>query len=201
MMLVIIDNYDSFTYNLVQYFGELQMERAIASEIKVFRNDRISLAELEKLAPEYLVISPGPCTPKESGISMEAIRFFSGKIPLLGVCLGHQCIGEVFGGQIVRAPQPVHGKMSQVRHNGSGLFRGLENPLEVVRYHSLVVAAESFSPQLELTATCEAEGGALVMGLRHREHPTYGVQFHPESLFTGAGKQILANFLDVKNDH
>jgi anthranilate synthase/aminodeoxychorismate synthase-like glutamine amidotransferase len=197
-MLVIIDNYDSFTYNLVQYFGELQIERAAPLEIKVFRNDRISLAELAALAPEYLVISPGPCTPKESGISPDAIRHFSGKIPVLGVCLGHQCIGEVFSGKIVRAPRPVHGKMSPVRHNATGLFQGLENPFEAVRYHSLVIEAGSFPVQLEITATCDAEGGPLVMGLRHREHPTYGVQFHPESIFTNVGKQILANFLDVK---
>lgn len=197
-MLVIIDNYDSFTYNLAQYFGELQIERQTTLAIKVFRNDRISLGELVALAPQYLVISPGPCTPKESGIATEAIRHFSGKIPVFGVCLGHQCIGEVFGGKISRAPRPAHGKMGLIRHNGAGLFRGLVNPLEAVRYHSLVVEAATFPAQLEITATCEAEGEQLVMGLRHREHPTYGVQFHPESIFTGAGKQILANFLDVR---
>jgi anthranilate synthase component 2 len=194
-MLAIIDNYDSFTYNLAQYFGELQTGRATSFAIKVFRNDRITLAELVALAPQYLVISPGPGTPEESGISLAAIRYFSGRIPVLGVCLGHQCIGEVFGGKVVRAPRPVHGKMSLIRHNGADLFRGLTNPLEAVRYHSLVIEAATFPEQLEITATCEAEGEQLVMGLRHREHPTYGVQFHPESIFTGVGKQILANFL------
>jgi anthranilate synthase/aminodeoxychorismate synthase-like glutamine amidotransferase len=197
-MLVIIDNYDSFTYNLVQYFGELQTERETNSAIQVFRNDQITVAELQALAPEYLVISPGPCTPKESGISLEAIRCFSGKIPVFGVCLGHQCIGEVFGGKVIRAPRPMHGKISLIQHNGAGLFLGLASPLEVVRYHSLVIEAATFPAQLEITATCEADGGQLVMGLRHREHPTFGVQFHPESIFTNAGKRILANFLDAK---
>jgi anthranilate synthase/aminodeoxychorismate synthase-like glutamine amidotransferase len=197
-MLVIIDNYDSFTYNLVQYFGELQTERETNSAIQVFRNDQITVAELQALAPEYLVISPGPCTPKESGISLEAIRYFSGKIPVFGVCLGHQCIGEVFGGKVIRAPRPMHGKISLIQHNGAGLFLGLASPLEVVRYHSLVIEAATFPAQLEITATCEADGGQLVMGLRHREHPTFGVQFHPESIFTNAGKRILANFLDAK---
>ncbi|MGD8399687.1 MAG: aminodeoxychorismate/anthranilate synthase component II [Bacillota bacterium] len=197
-MLAIIDNYDSFTYNLVQYFGELQNERETKLAMQVFRNDQITLAELQALAPEYLVISPGPCTPKESGISMEAIRYFSGKIPVFGVCLGHQCIGAVFGGQVIRAPRPMHGKISLVQHNGAGLFQGAPSPLEAVRYHSLVVASAMFPAQLEITATCEAEGEQLVMGLRHREHPTFGVQFHPESIFTNAGKRILANFLNVK---
>ena len=190
-MLAIIDNYDSFTYNLVQYFGELQP----GLEIRVYRNDQISLAQLEQLNPEYLVISPGPGTPRESGISMEAIRHFSGKVPVLGVCLGHQCIGAVYGGKILRAPRPVHGKTSRIRHNGRGLFEGLTNPLEAVRYHSLVVAAADLPEELEVTATCEMAGQQLIMGLRHRTHPTYGVQFHPESVFTGEGKRILANFL------
>lgn len=185
-MLAIIDNYDSFTYNLVQYFGELQ------AEVVVFRNDRITVAELAKLNPEQLVISPGPCTPKESGISTAMINHFSGKIPVLGVCLGHQCIGEVFGGRTVRAPVPVHGKLSQIHHNGLNLFAGLPKPLEVVRYHSLVVEKESLPPELEITATTDT---GLIMGLRHREHPTYGLQFHPESVFTMEGKNLLANFL------
>jgi glutamine amidotransferase of anthranilate synthase or aminodeoxychorismate synthase len=185
-MLVIIDNYDSFTYNLVQYFGELQVEA------KVFRNNRITLAELKLMNPDYLVISPGPCTPKESGISLEAIRYFSGKVPLLGVCLGHQCIGEVFGGKVIRAPYPVHGKMSMIHHNGQGLFQGLPDPFEAVRYHSLVVEKQSTPAELEITATTEDD---LVMGLKHRKHPTYGLQFHPESIFTGVGKSLLANFL------
>lgn len=193
-MLAIIDNYDSFTYNLVQYFGELQP----GLEIGVYRNDQISLAELEQLNPEYLVISPGPGTPWDSGISIEAIRHFSGKVPVLGVCLGHQCIGAVYGGKILRAPRPVHGKTSRIRHNGRGLFQGLTNPLEVVRYHSLVVAADGLPKELEVTATCEMDGEQLIMGLRHRTQPTYGVQFHPESVFTGEGKRILANFLSLQ---
>jgi anthranilate synthase component 2 len=196
-MLVMIDNYDSFTYNLVQYFGELRTETGENLEIRVYRNDRISLAGLIELHPKRLVISPGPCTPRESGISVEAITHFSGKIPVFGVCLGHQCIGAIFGGKVVRAPQPVHGKMSPIRHNGEGLFAGLSNPFEAVRYHSLVVEEETFPPQLEITATCNAGERTLVMGLKHRKHPTYGVQFHPESIFTGEGKKILANFLKV----
>lgn len=185
-MLVIIDNYDSFTYNLLQYFGELE------TKIKVFRNDRISLEELKELKPDYLVISPGPCTPAEGGISKAAIREFTGKIPILGVCLGHQCIGEVFGGKVVRAPTPVHGKLSRIRHNGKGLFEGLPRTLEAVRYHSLVVERASLPEDLEITATTEDE---LIMGLKHRTHPTFGVQFHPESIFTEFGKELLVNFL------
>jgi anthranilate synthase/aminodeoxychorismate synthase-like glutamine amidotransferase len=185
-MLVIIDNYDSFTYNLVQYFGELK------ADIKVFRNDRITLEELKDLQPDYLVVSPGPCTPKESGISPEVVRYFSGKVPLLGVCLGHQCIGEVFGGKVIRAPYPVHGKLATIHHNQQGLFEGISEPFEAVRYHSLVVEKQSFPAELEITATTE---DGLVMGLKHRQHPTYGVQFHPESIFTGVGKGLLANFL------
>lgn len=187
-MLIIIDNYDSFTYNLVQYFGELQVE------MKVFRNDRVSIEELEKLQPNYLVISPGPCTPKESGISPEAIRYFSGKIPILGVCLGHQCIGEVFGGSVIRAPYPVHGKMSLIYHNGRELFQNIIQPFEAVRYHSLVVDRDSLPETLEITATTE---DGLIMGFKHIRHPTYGVQFHPESIFTGVGKDLLANFLKI----
>lgn len=187
-MLVIIDNYDSFTYNLVQYFGELQ------AEMRIFRNDQVTTRELEEIAPDHLVISPGPCTPKESGISTEAIRCFSGRIPVLGVCLGHQCIGEVFGGNVVRAPFPVHGKMCKIRHNGKDLFEGIPDPFEAVRYHSLVVERETFPEVLEITASEET---GLVMGLKHRSHPTYGLQFHPESIFTGAGKNLLANFLRI----
>ncbi len=185
-MLIVIDNYDSFTYNLVQYFGELRVE------MKVFRNDRVSMEELESLQPEYLVISPGPCTPKESGISRTAVRYFSGKIPILGVCLGHQCIGEVFGGEIVRAPQPVHGKTSRIQHNGKDLFKGLPKTFDAVRYHSLVVNRDTFPKSLEITANTDDH---LIMGLRHREAPTFGVQFHPESIFTDVGKQLLQNFL------
>ena len=185
-MLVIIDNYDSFTYNLVQYFGELKVKP------KVFRNDRVSVEEIEVLDPKYLVISPGPCTPKESGISKELIRHFSGKVPILGVCLGHQCIGEVFGGSVVRASYPVHGKMSLIYHNGRDLFDDIAQPFEAVRYHSLVVERDTLPKSLEVTATTE---DGLVMGFKHNQHPTYGVQFHPESAFTGIGKSLLANFL------
>ena len=187
-MLIIIDNYDSFTYNLVQYFGEL------GAELKVFRNDQISLAELEAFRPEGLVISPGPCTPQESGISLEAVAYFSGKIPILGVCLGHQCIGAAFGGAVVRAPYPVHGKMSRIDHNGREIFQNIPQPFEAVRYHSLVIERESLPQTLEVTATT-ADG--LIMGVRHRQHPTYGVQFHPESIFTGVGRELLANFLRI----
>ncbi len=185
-MLVVIDNYDSFTYNLVQYFGEL------GSSPQVFRNDQLSLDDLIACAPERLVISPGPCTPRESGISIAAIRYFSGKIPLLGVCLGHQCIGEAFGGRVIRAPEPVHGKQAQIIHNGRDLFAGLSSPFAAVRYHSLVVERDSLPAALEVTAT---EPGGLIMGLRHQTHPTFGLQFHPESVFTEAGKVMLANFL------
>lgn len=188
-MLTIIDNYDSFTYNLVQYFGELQVET------RVFRNDQVSLEELEALQPRYLVISPGPCTPRESGISMAAIRFFTGKIPILGVCLGHQCIGEVFGGEIIRAPQPVHGKLSRINHNGKDLFKNLPKTFTAVRYHSLVVNRETFPASLEITANTDDH---LIMGLRHRQDPTFGVQFHPESIFTDVGKELLKNFLRSK---
>lgn len=187
-MLIIIDNYDSFTYNLVQYFGELNVA------MKVFRNDQVTLEQLQELQPDYLVISPGPCTPKESGISPEVVRYFSGKVPLLGVCLGHQCIGEVFGGNVVRAPYPVHGKLATVHHNGQGLFQGIPEPFQAVRYHSLVVEEQTFPAVLEVTATTE---DGLVMGLRHRQHPTYGLQFHPESIFTTVGKSLLANFLQA----
>ena len=189
-MLVIIDNYDSFTYNLVQYFGELKVE------IKVFRNDQITLEQLKELQPEYVVISPGPGTPKESGISPDVVRCFSGKIPLLGVCLGHQCIGEVFGGNVIRAPHPVHGKLSVIHHNGRDLFQGIPEPFEAVRYHSLVIEEQTFPAELEVTASTE---DGLVMGLRHRQHQTYGVQFHPESIFTGVGKSLLANFLGMRH--
>lgn len=192
-MLAIIDNYDSFTYNLVQYFGELQPEYPnLLRDIKVFRNDRTDLAQLDAFSPELLVISPGPCTPKESGVSLAAIDHFSGRIPVLGVCLGHQCIAAVFGGQIIRAPQPVHGKLSPIRHNCRGLFHGLPQPLTAVRYHSLVVTAEKFPGELEITAWSD---DGLIMGVAHRKHPTFGLQFHPESFFTASGKELLRNFV------
>ncbi len=193
-MLVIIDNYDSFTYNLVQYFGELNHELVTSGHLKVFRNDQITVKQLQELQLDSLVISPGPCTPKESGISMEAIRCFAGRIPILGVCLGHQCIGEVFGGNVIRAPYPVHGKMSLIQHNRRGMFQDIPDPFEAVRYHSLVVEKESLPACLEITARCEPD---LIMGVKHREYPIYGLQFHPESIFTGVGKKLLANFMNV----
>ena len=185
-MILMIDNYDSFTYNLVQYLGEL------GADMQVFRNDQITIAEIERLAPEKIVISPGPCTPKEAGISCEVIRHFAGHIPLLGVCLGHQCIGDVFGGEIVRAPALFHGKTSMIYHDGKTIFRGLPRPFQATRYHSLVIRRETLPDYLELSA--ETDDG-VIMGVRHRELPIEGVQFHPESILTLEGKKLLANFL------
>jgi anthranilate synthase/aminodeoxychorismate synthase-like glutamine amidotransferase len=185
-MIVLIDNYDSFTYNLYQYLGEL------GADVRVIRNDAISLPELELLAPEGLVISPGPGAPDETGISMEAIRAFAGRVPVLGVCLGHQCIGQAFGGRIVRAPELRHGKTSEIYHTGKGVFAALPNPFTATRYHSLIVDAVSCPPDLEVTAWT-ADG--LIMGLRHRTLPIEGVQFHPESMLTRSGKALLSNFL------
>lgn len=184
-MIAVIDNYDSFTYNLVQYLGEL------GCEVLVFRNDATSPAELEALAPSHIVISPGPGTPAEAGISIELIRTLGPRLPLLGVCLGHQCIGAAFGGQVVRAPRLMHGKTSAIQHNGEGLFAGLSNPFQATRYHSLIVAEPL--PD-ELQATAYADTGEL-MALRHRDYPIFGVQFHPESILTVGGKQLLHNFL------
>ncbi|MEZ5325249.1 MAG: aminodeoxychorismate/anthranilate synthase component II [Verrucomicrobiales bacterium] len=187
-MLLVIDNYDSFTYNLVQYFGEL------GAEMQIFRNDEISIDGIADLNPERICISPGPCTPNEAGISNDVIREFGQKVPLLGVCLGHQCIGHVFGATVVRAERLMHGKTSPVEHNGSGVFAGLENPFEATRYHSLLVKRDTVPDCLEITAeTAEKE----IMGLRHRELPIFGVQFHPESILTGEGKKLLKNFLEV----
>ncbi len=185
-MIVMIDNYDSFTYNLVQYLGEL------GADVRVARNDQITVAEIERLAPEKIVISPGPCTPREAGISCDVIRHFAGRIPLLGVCLGHQCIGEVFGGDIVRAPALFHGKTSMIFHDGKTIFRGLPRPFEATRYHSLVIRRETLPECLELSA--ETDDG-VIMGVRHRELLIEGVQFHPESILTREGKRLLANFL------
>jgi anthranilate synthase component 2 len=187
-MLLMIDNYDSFTYNIVQYFGEL------GENVSVFRNDRITLAEIEELAPERLVISPGPCSPEEAGISVEAIRYFAGKIPILGVCLGHQAIGAAFGGKVVRSAFLMHGKTSPIHHDGRELFKGLPNPFEATRYHSLVVERDTLPAPLEITAWV-ADGE--IMGLRHRELPIWGVQFHPESILTLCGMDILRNFLEI----
>ncbi|MDT8879878.1 aminodeoxychorismate/anthranilate synthase component II [Halomonas saccharevitans] len=191
MSVLMIDNYDSFTFNVVQYLGEL------GAEVATHRNDAITLDEIEALAPSHLVISPGPCTPDQAGISMAAIRRFAGRIPVLGICLGHQAIGQVYGGRVVRAPQVMHGKTSRIRHLGQGVFEGLEEPLEVTRYHSLVVERESLPDCLEVTAWCDEDDvtPGLIMGLRHRELDVEGVQFHPESILTRQGHELLANFL------
>jgi anthranilate synthase component 2 len=187
-MLLMIDNYDSFTYNLVQYLAEL------GAEVRVARNDRITVDEIERLRPAQIVISPGPCTPDEAGVSLEVVRRLAGRIPLLGVCLGHQAIGQAFGGQVVRAPRVMHGKTSPILHDGSRLFSGIESPFVATRYHSLVVAPESRPACLRRTAwTAEDE----IMGLEHETQPVFGVQFHPESILTVAGKQLLRNFLVV----
>jgi anthranilate synthase/aminodeoxychorismate synthase-like glutamine amidotransferase len=188
-MLLLIDNYDSFTYNLYQYLSEL------GAEVQVVRNDAVSAAEVEEMAPERIVISPGPCTPNEAGISVEVIRRLAGKVPLLGVCLGHQCIGEAFGGEVSGAGEIVHGKMSQVRHDGRGLFAGLPNPFPAIRYHSLAVQPASVPEELEVTARSES---GVIMGLRHRSFALEGIQFHPESIMTPNGKELLANFLKMK---
>jgi len=187
-MLLVIDNYDSFTYNLVQYFGEL------GADPQVKRNDAITPEEVEKLRPKKIVISPGPGRPQDAGISMELIRRLGSRIPLLGVCLGHQCIGEVYGGKVVRAGRLMHGKTSPIQHDGKGVFAKLPNPFEATRYHSLIVEKESVPSCLQVSAeTAEGE----IMGLRHREHPVHGVQFHPESILSKEGKDLLANFLSL----
>ncbi|WP_075182575.1 aminodeoxychorismate/anthranilate synthase component II [Pantoea sp. 1.19] len=189
-MLLIIDNYDSFTWNLYQYFCEL------GATVRVVRNDEIALAAIEALAPSHLVISPGPCTPNESGISLAAIRHFAGRIPILGVCLGHQAIAQVFGGEVVRAREVMHGKVSPVVHTGRGVFRGLNQPLNVTRYHSLIVARDSLPAEFDVTAWTVRDGEPdEIMGFRHRTLPLEGVQFHPESILSEQGHQLLANFL------
>ena len=188
-MILLIDNYDSFTYNLAQYLGEL------GSVPKVWRNDQITVEEIERMRPEGIVISPGPCTPNEAGISVELVGRLGSTIPILGVCLGHQSIGQAYGGLIVRAPEIMHGKTSMIHHNGTGVFVGLPNPLEATRYHSLIVERGSLPECLEVTAWIEGPND-LIMGLRHREHPVQGVQFHPESILTQVGKKLLGNFLE-----
>jgi len=213
--LLLIDNYDSFTYNLVQYFGEL------GATLQVFEHDKISLAEIAALNPDYLCISPGPGHPRDAGISCSAIRHFAGKIPILGVCLGHQCIAEVFGGAVVKAARQLHGKTSSIHHNNRDLFKNLPNPFSATRYHSLIVDREKFPDTLEITAVTVEEGsinttesiaalvnsedrftvdagGSSIMGLRHRELPIWGIQFHPESILTTCGKELLRNFLSLK---
>lgn len=193
-MLLMIDNYDSFTYNLVQYFGEL------GQEVLVHRNDQITIEQVEALKPEFLVISPGPCTPNEAGISVAAIKHFAGKVPILGVCLGHQAIGQAFGGNIIRAKQVMHGKTSPVFHHNVGVFKDLPNPVETTRYHSLVIEQSSLPDCLEVTAwTQDAQGGFdEIMGVRHKTLPIEGVQFHPESILTEQGHKMLQNFLQQR---
>ncbi|WP_028487312.1 anthranilate synthase component II [Thiomicrorhabdus chilensis] len=193
-MLLMIDNYDSFTYNIVQYFGEL------GQQVEVHRNDQITLEQIQTMDPEFLVISPGPCTPTEAGVSVEAIKHFAGKIPIMGVCLGHQAIGQAFGGKIVRAKQVMHGKTSPVYHHNVGMFTGLPNPVQTTRYHSLVIEQDSLPDCLEVTAWTQDDQGHLdeIMGVRHKTLPIEGVQFHPESILTEQGHQMLQNFLDQK---
>ncbi len=187
-MILVIDNYDSFTYNLVQYLGEL------GAELRVYRNDKITLEEIRKMAPAKILISPGPGEPKDAGISEDVIRTFGAKTPILGVCLGHQAIGEVFGGRIVRAKNLMHGKTSKIYHNGRGLFKGIRDPFDATRYHSLIVERASLPKVLQITAETRDKE---IMGLIHREYPVYGVQFHPESILTSEGKKLLNNFLEI----
>ena len=188
-MILMIDNYDSFTYNLVQYIGEL------GEKIVVYRNDDITVEKIKKLKPGKIVISPGPCTPKEAGVSVDVIRNFAGKIPLLGVCLGHQCIGEAFGGNIIRAGRLMHGKTSMIRHDGKSVYKGLTNPFEATRYHSLIIEKKSLPSELVITS--QSEDGEI-MGVRHKKYRVEGIQFHPESILTREGKKLLKNFLQKK---
>ena len=189
-MVFVLDNYDSFTYNLVHYLGEM------GETVEVRRNDQVSLSEIESLNPSHILVSPGPCTPHEAGISIELIRHFAGKKPVLGVCLGHQAIGAAYGGNVVRASQVMHGKVSQIQHDGRTVFRGAPQPLTATRYHSLIVAEKGLPADLEISAeTREKDGTRVIMGLRHRRYPVEGVQFHPESVLTESGRLLLKNFL------
>jgi len=189
-VIFVLDNYDSFTYNLVQYIGEL------GAKVEVRRNDQVTVSQVEDMQPERIVVSPGPCTPHEAGISIELIRLFAGKVPVLGVCLGHQAIGEAFGGRVVRAAHLMHGKTSPVMHDNRTVFQGLPMPMTATRYHSLVVEEKDLPADLEVSAwTTEKDGARTIMGLRHRRHAVEGVQFHPESVLTDAGKKLVANFL------
>jgi anthranilate synthase/aminodeoxychorismate synthase-like glutamine amidotransferase len=191
-MVFVLDNYDSFTYNLVQYLGEL------GAEVEVYRNDELTVEQVEALKPERILLSPGPCTPAEAGILVPLIRHMAGKVPILGVCLGHQAIGEAFGGHVVRAHHLMHGKTSAVEHDGKGVFSGLPTPLTCTRYHSLIVEEDTLPAELEITArTAESGSGSVIMGLRHRTLPIEGVQFHPESVLTEGGHQMIRNFLDM----
>jgi len=189
-MILVIDNYDSFTYNLVQYLGEL------GADVVVQRNDAIGVEEIGALHPSAIVLSPGPCTPKEAGVSVDAIRRWGASIPILGVCLGHQAIGEAYGGEVVRAERVMHGKTSQIRHDGTGIFAGLPSPMQVMRYHSLIVERETMPQALEILAVAE-DDPTEVHAVKHRDHPVYGVQFHPESVMTPQGKALLRNFLEL----
>jgi anthranilate synthase/aminodeoxychorismate synthase-like glutamine amidotransferase len=189
-MVFVLDNYDSFTYNLVQYLGEL------GQKVEVRRNDQITPEEIEQLNPDHILISPGPCTPQKAGISIDLIRYFIGKTPILGVCLGHQAIGAAFGGNVVRAGKIMHGKVSQIEHDGKTIFRSVPHPMSVTRYHSLIVSEEGLPQELEISAeTRETDGTRVIMGLRHKRFPVEGVQFHPESILTDSGKLLLKNFL------
>jgi anthranilate synthase/aminodeoxychorismate synthase-like glutamine amidotransferase len=191
-MVFVLDNYDSFTYNLVQFLGEL------GAEVVVRRNDQVTVAEVEAMHPERILLSPGPCTPQEAGISIELVRHFAGKVPVLGVCLGHQAIGAAFGGEIVRAPKLMHGKTSEVQHDGRTIFQGLRSPMTATRYHSLIVREKSLPKDLEISAYATENGNSrVIMGLRHKQFPVEGVQFHPESVLTGEGKKLIENFLRI----
>jgi anthranilate synthase/aminodeoxychorismate synthase-like glutamine amidotransferase len=187
-MLLMIDNYDSFTYNLVQYFGEL------GQDLKVYRNNKLTISEIEQMNPDRIVISPGPCTPKEAGVSIDVIKHFSGKIPILGVCLGHQSIGDAFGGDVIRAPYLMHGKTSAIHHDGKTIFAGLPNPFTATRYHSLIIKRDTMPSMLEVSAWTE---DGIIMGVRHKQFKVEGVQFHPESILTDVGKDLLRNFLTL----
>lgn len=190
-MVFVLDNYDSFTYNLVQYLGEL------GAEVVVRRNDQVTVGEIETIQPKRILISPGPCTPQEAGISMDIFRHFTGKLPILGVCLGHQALGAAFGGKVIRAPYLMHGKTSQIAHDGRTVFRDLQSPFTATRYHSLIVEEKNLPAELEVSAwTTEPDGSKTIMGLRHRNYPVEGVQFHPESVLTSEGKKLIANFLE-----
>jgi anthranilate synthase/aminodeoxychorismate synthase-like glutamine amidotransferase len=191
-MVFVLDNYDSFTYNLVQYLGEL------GAEVVVRRNDQLTLADVEAMRPKRILISPGPCTPQEAGISIDLVRHFAGRLPVLGVCLGHQAIGAAFGGEIVRAPKLMHGKTSEVQHDGKTIFKDLRSPMTATRYHSLIVEEKNLPKDLEISAyATEPDGSRVIMGLRHRRFPVEGVQFHPESVLTAEGKKLMGNFLQL----
>ena len=190
-MILMIDNYDSFTYNIVQYLGEL------GSEPTVYRNDKITIEEINQLNPQKIIISPGPCTPNEAGISIDLVKQFYKTTPILGVCLGHQSIGQAFGGEIIKAKKIMHGKVSMIEHNESNIFNGIENPFQATRYHSLVISKNSLPKMLEITANTSKHEDDEIMGVKHREYPVFGIQFHPESILTNVGKDILGNFLKI----